>query len=105
MLFQRNKLQMSELSQKSHVNWYLEQVYWKTHLNICTSQSNKSIFKKKDLRISTILHSAVTGMTDRPQQIPCQWRFMYTQWARPLGFRWPENTATVVPNWTTESYI
>ena len=26
---------------------YLEQFYWKIHLNICTSQSNKSILKKQ----------------------------------------------------------
>jgi len=25
MLFQRNELQLPKLSQKSHVNWYLEQ--------------------------------------------------------------------------------
>jgi len=43
MLFQRNKLQLPKLSQTSHVNWYLEQFQWKTHVNICTSQSNKSI--------------------------------------------------------------
>ena len=34
------------LSQKSHVNWYLEQFYCKIHVNICTFQSSKSILKK-----------------------------------------------------------
>jgi len=28
MLFQRNKLQLPKLNQKSHVNWYLEQ-FWR----------------------------------------------------------------------------
>jgi len=45
MLFQRNTLQLPKLSQKSRVNWYLEQFYMEIHVNICTSQSNKS-FKK-----------------------------------------------------------
>jgi len=50
MLFQRTKLQLPTFSQKSHVNWYLEQFYMEINVNICTSQSNKSIFfflKKK----------------------------------------------------------
>jgi hypothetical protein len=34
------------LSQKSHIKLYLEQFYWKIYVNICTFQSNKSIFKK-----------------------------------------------------------
>ena len=44
MLFQRNKLQLSKLSQTSYVNWYLEQFYMEIHVNVCTSQSNKSFF-------------------------------------------------------------
>jgi hypothetical protein len=47
MLFQRNKLQLPKLSKKFHVNWYLEQFELKIHVNICTSQNNKAIFKKK----------------------------------------------------------
>jgi len=47
MLFVRQELLLSKLSQKPRVNWYLEQFYCKIHVNICTFQSNKSIFKKK----------------------------------------------------------
>jgi len=46
MLFLRQELLLPELSQKSHVSWYLEQFYWKIHVNICTFQGNKSVFKK-----------------------------------------------------------
>jgi len=46
MLFLRQELLLPKLSHKSHVNWYLEQFYWKIHVNICAFQSNKSILKK-----------------------------------------------------------
>jgi hypothetical protein len=46
MLFVRQELLLPKLIQKSHVNWYLEEFYWKIHVNICTFQSNKSLLKK-----------------------------------------------------------
>jgi nicotinic acid phosphoribosyltransferase len=46
MLFPRQERLLPKLSQKSHVNRYLEQFYWKIHVNICTFQSNKSLKKK-----------------------------------------------------------
>jgi len=45
-MFLRQELLLPKLSQKSHVNWYLEQFYWKIHVNVCTFQSNKSILKE-----------------------------------------------------------
>ena len=53
MLFQRNTHQLPKLSQKSHVNWYLEQFYMEIHVNICIFQSNKSL--KKCMRVFMIV--------------------------------------------------
>ena len=54
MLFQRNTFQLLQLRHTSYVNWYLKQFYMEIHVNICTSQSNKSFFflkkKKKTLK-------------------------------------------------------
>jgi hypothetical protein len=51
MLLLRQELLLPKPSQKSHVNWYLEHFYWNIHVNICTFQSNKSIFKNKTSQI------------------------------------------------------
>jgi len=31
-----------QFSQTAYANWYMEQFYMEIHVNICTSQSNKS---------------------------------------------------------------
>jgi len=62
MLFVCQELLLPKLSQKSHVNWYLylEQFYWKIHVNICTFQGNKSIFKKKQTNPFTVRPNETT---------------------------------------------